>query len=114
MNVKILKYVSPSIIYVLSFLSFRGEGWITWSPMIFTWILIPVTELFLKPDEKNMAAAEEAIAKKDRMYDYLLYAFVFLQFVALFFFLFMLKSNTFSFWDTAGKIFSMGLLFGTF
>lgn len=114
MNVKILKYVSPSIIYLLAFLSFWGEGWITWSPMIFAWVLIPLTELFLKPDEKNMAAAEEAIAKKDRMYDYLLYAFVFLQFVALFFFLFMLKSNTYSFWDTTGKIFSMGLLCGTF
>ena len=78
MNFKSLKYLSPATIYVLAFVAFHFEGWLTWAPMIYAWILIPLTELVLKPDEKNMDAAEEALAGKDKIYDYVLYLFVIL------------------------------------
>lgn len=44
--------------------------------MIYAWLLLPLTELFLKPDEHNMEAAEEEFAKKNRLYDYMLYIIV--------------------------------------
>ena len=41
--------------------------------MVYAWVLLPVTELFLKPDEHNLEAAEEELAKKNRLYVYMLY-----------------------------------------
>ena len=70
MQVRALKYLSPAFIYVLAWLAFTGNGWLTWSPMIYAWILMPLIELFINPDKKNLSAAEEELAKKDRKYDY--------------------------------------------
>ncbi len=82
--------------------------------MIYAWIFLPTVELFLKPDGKNMDAAQEEIAKQDKVYDYLLYAFVLLQFAALIYFLFSMKAPALNWWEITGRIFSMGLLCGTF
>ena len=60
---------------------------------MFAWVVMPVAELFLSPDKKNLSAVEEELAKKDRLYDYLLYAIVILQFVALFIFLNSMKAK---------------------
>lgn len=82
--------------------------------MLYAWILIPLTELFITPDVKNMDAAELELAKKDRIYDYMLYLFVFLQFAALSLFLTSLKTDTLQWWELAGRVWTMGLLCGTF
>jgi alkane 1-monooxygenase len=114
MNTRALKYLSPLVLYVLAWLSFSATGWLTWTPMIYAWVLIPVAELFLYPSTKNMSAAEEEMAKKDRIYDYMLYLIVVAQFAALAFFLFSMKQEGLLWWETTGRIFSMGLLCGTF
>lgn len=115
MNIRAFKYLSPITIYILAYVSFTSSGIYTWLPMIYAWILIPVVELFIRPDEKNMSAAEEEVAKKDSLYDYMLYTFVLLQFAALYVFL---KSfhpgEVLPDWDKAGRICTMGLLCGTF
>lgn len=82
--------------------------------MLFAWVLIPLTELLLPPDPVNMSEAEEALAKADWRYDYTLYFFVLLQFIALGYFLFAMQDPNLSNWDVAGRICSMGLLCGTF
>lgn len=82
--------------------------------MIYAWVVLPLVELLLQPNEKNMDAAEEELAKNDRMYDFMLYGFVLLQFVALFFFLYSLQTNSLAWGEVAGRILSMGLLCGTF
>lgn len=114
MQVRAFKYLSPLMIYVLAWLAFTGKGWITWSPMLYAWVLMPTLELFIKPDEKNLSTAEEELTKKDRIYDYLLYIIVFIQFVTLFVFLSTIRHNELLWWETAGRVFSMGLLCGTF
>jgi len=115
MNTRAFKYLSPITIYVLAYFAFKGQGIVTWSPMIYTWIFIPIVELLIKPDEKNMSAAEEELAKKDKLYDYMLYIFVGLQYVALYIFLNSFNAAVdLSNWDKAGRICTMGLLCGTF
>jgi len=114
MSIKAFKYLCPLIIYVLAWLAFSCRGWFTWSPMIFAWVLLPAAELFIKPDEKNLGAAEEEMAKKDRVYDYLLYIIVLFQFTAGFRFLSSMKATDLYWWETAGRVMSMGLLCGTF
>jgi alkane 1-monooxygenase len=114
MNIKAFKYLSPLTIYVLAGISFTQQGWLTWGTMLYAWIIIPFAELFINPSEKNLDAAEEEMAKKDRIYDYMLYLIVIFQFAALFLFLSSMKATGLQWWETTGRIFSMGLLCGTF
>ena len=114
MQIRVFKYLSPISIYGLAILAFTYTGFYTWLPMIYAWVLLPLTELFLKPDEHNMEAAEEELAKKNRLYDYMLYIIVPFQYVALFYFLISMGQAELTVWDKAGRILSMGLLCGTF
>lgn len=102
------------ILYVLAWFAFTGRGWLTWSPMIHAWILLPFAELFIQPDKKNMDAAEEELAKADPLYDLMLYIIVPLQYTALFIFLNSFHTTGLHWWEITGRIFSMGLLCGTF
>ena len=99
---------------MLAGLAFTGKGWITWSPVMYAWILMPLAELFIKPDKTNLDAAEEELVKKDPIYDYLLYIIVALQFVVLYVFLLSFKTGGLLWWEITGRIFTMGLLCGTF
>ena len=114
MPVGAFKYLSPLIIYVLAWLSFTSIGWLAWGPILYAWVLMPVAELFISPDKKNLSAAEEELVKKNRVYDYLLYIIVVFQFIALYLFLNSFKASQLSGWDIAGRVCSMGLLCGTF
>jgi alkane 1-monooxygenase len=114
MPIKYIKYLSPIIFYVLAFVAFQVQEWLCFLPMLFAWIIIPVTELVLPPNTKNMNAAEEEMAKQDRLYDYLLYLFVCMQYVALYFFLKSFSQPNLSAVTLTGRVLSMGLLCGTF
>ena len=114
MQVRAFKYLSPLIVYVLAWLAFTGKGWLTWSPMLYAWILLPLTELLIQPDEKNLSAAEEELVKRDRVYDYLLYIIVVIQFIVLYKFLTSMQNHELLWWEIAGRICSMGLLCGSF
>ena len=61
-----------------------------------------------------MSAAEEELAKKDKIYDYLLYFIVILQYLLLVKFLIVMKEDVMTWQDIAGRIGVMGLLCGTF
>lgn len=114
MNIKALKYLTPATVYVLAWLAFTQKGLFTWAPMMYAWVFIPLVELFLKPGNKNMDAAEEEMAKKDPVYDWLLYIIVLLQFAALFYFFTAVQDETLQWWELTGRVATMGLLCGTF
>ncbi len=115
MSIKAFKYLSPITIYILAYFAFTSEGILTWLTMVYAWVFIPVVELMIQPNEKNMSAAEEEVAKREKLYDYMLYVFVVLQFVALYVFLKSFHSGiNQSNWEKAGRICTMGLLCGTF
>ena len=114
MNPKALKYLAPIPVYILAFFAFFLHGWFTWGPMIYAWVLIPLAELFIRQDARNMDAGEEELAKKDRIYDYMLYLVVPLQYTALLYFLFSMKESGLAWWEIMGRIWTMGLLCGTF
>ena len=114
MSIRVFKYISPISFYVLALLSFSLHGWVTWLPLFYAWVLIPVAELFLYSNDSNMNAAEQELAKKNNWYDYMLYIIVFFQYAAVGYFLFSMKDSHLLWWETLGRIFSMGLLCGTF
>jgi alkane 1-monooxygenase len=114
MSIRAFKYLSPLIIYIGAFRSFTVTGWEIWMPMIYAWLVIPLLELFIKPSAANMSATEEELARADKTYDFLLYGIVVLQYIALYMFLHSLQKDELSVADTAGRIWVMGLLCGTF
>lgn len=113
MKLKSFKYLSPLLIYVGSLQAFAATGWMVWLPLFYAWIVVPLLELFIKPSSSNMSNAEEEIARTDKVYDWLLYLIVVLQYIALVQFLMVIRDeeNTI---DLIGKVWVMGLLCGIF
>ena len=111
---KYIKYLNPLIVYALAIIAFTHTGILCWLVLIYSWIFIPLAELFIQPSTKNMTAAEEELSKNDRMYDYLLYLIVFIQIPTLFFFLQSFVNTPLQTVDIVGRITAMGMLCGTF
>ena len=114
MQISTYKYLSPLLVYVLACIAFTGHGWLTWVPVVQAWIIIPVVELFIRPDENNLSAAEDELAKKDKRYDFMLYIIVVFQFLILYLFLKSLQTPGLLWWEITGRVLSMGLLCGSF
>jgi alkane 1-monooxygenase len=113
MRVRSIKYASPLIIYAGSVYAFLNNGWAIFIPLILVWVIVPLAELFIPPDGKNLDAAEAELASKDRLYDYWLYLIVPLQYIALLIFLQSMRDTNLRSWEIIGRIFVMGLLCGT-
>ncbi|MES2795058.1 MAG: alkane 1-monooxygenase, partial [Bacteroidota bacterium] len=111
---KSLKYFAPIILYIISLKSFWLTGIAVWLPVIYSFGLIPLLELLLKPNHKNLSQAEEDLAKTNKWYDYMLYLIVPLQFIAIYLFLIGFSQTNLNLFDIAGRIASMGVLCGTF
>ncbi len=114
MSLRLFKYFSPSLLYAGALAAFAAQGFAVWLPLVYAWVVIPVLELFIRPDATNLSAAEEEMAKKARWYDYLLYAIVPLQYIALAVFLYNVTFVPQPWTAVAGKTAVMGLLCGTF
>lgn len=114
MSTRAIKYLSPFIIYIASFQSFSSHGWVIWIPIIYAWIIIPVAELFIRPDPKNLNTTEEDLAKSDKTYDIFLYLVVVLQFAALYQFIKGMSVDTLAWYEVIGRVWVMGMLCGTF
>jgi len=111
---KSFKYLSPFIIYILGWITFTHTGFSCWLAMLYAWVCIPIVELFLQPDKRNVDQVEESLAKQNPFYDYILYLVVVLQYGSLWMFLSGIQQNTLTIIDIAGRTLTMGLLCGTF
>ena len=112
--IKSFKYLTPFVLYILTLSAFNGNGLICWLPLMYTFFLIPFIELFIKSDPSNLDEVEEALAKKNKSYDFILYAAVIMQYYSLWVFFNCLKQDSLTTTDIAGRVMSMGLLCGTF
>ncbi len=114
MQVRSLKYASPFIVYAAACLAFLHAGWVIFLPLLYAWVFIPLAELLVHPDPSNMDATQEALAKKDPLYDFWLYLIVPFQYAALWLFLSSMQTPGQPWWMVIGRIFDMGLLCGVF
>lgn len=111
---RFLKYVSAISFYILAYLCFTSKGFVCYLTLIYAWFLIPMLELVIPPNLKNLEKAEEDLAKQNPWYDYVLYLIVLLQIPTLFFFLHSMQDASLTLGDSLARIFTMGLLCGTF
>jgi alkane 1-monooxygenase len=82
---KSFKYTTPFILYFLCYLAFTNTGVYCWIPLIYVFFFIPVLELFIAPDPKNLDAVEEQLAKANKWYDIIIWMTVPLQFLWVYF-----------------------------
>lgn len=113
MNFKPFKYIAPFLVYILAIISFTFSGWYVYVGLIYAWLIIPLLELFLQPDESNMNEVEEQLAKQNKLYDYWLYLIVPLQYFIIFYFFKTIESSN-SPSELIARIATMGLLCGSF
>jgi alkane 1-monooxygenase len=112
MGTRLFKYFSPFLLYYGAITSMLSTGWVIWLPLVYSWVIIPFLELFLKADEKNLSEAEEELVKKNKWYDILLYLIVPCQYLTLGLFLYNLGFSYNTWPDLAGKTLVMGLICG--
>jgi alkane 1-monooxygenase len=114
MGIRPYKYISPFIVLIAAFFAFQNPGIITFLPVIYAFGVIPLIEVFLRPETSNLTHAEEELAKADKTYDYILYIIVPAQYVLLIQFLFSFQQTGLTWVDITGRIMTMGLLCGVF
>jgi len=114
MNIRSIKFGAPFSIFILGYFAFSNHGWIIASPLLYSFVFIPIVELLIKPKQENMSDAEEQVAKSDRLYDIWLYLMVPFQYATLFYFMISLQDQSLSTIEYVGRIAVMGLLCGTF
>lgn len=114
MQARVLKFIVPFVFFAGAINAFTTKGWAIGIPLAIAWCLIPLLELFLKPNPANLSEAEEEMAKKNRWYDWLHYLVVPLQYICLYLFLSTWENNSYTVYETAGRIAVMGLLCGVF
>ncbi len=107
-----LKYLFVFTLPGLCILSFSSTGWITFTPLLESFLLIPLLELLFKPDPTNIPEAEEAVRKEDWFYDLLIYLVIPVQFLCLYLFLSSVVSEQLTLWDRLGRTTAMGLMCG--
>ena len=114
MNFKNLRALKYLLAYSLPFtvaISFLNDGWLTFIPLIYAFGFIPGIELLLKADPHNLNQIEKEVRREDRLYDWLLYLLVPLQYFFLFWFLVVITdtNSSLEFW---GRSSAMGILCG--
>lgn len=114
MRIRALKYFLIFTFPFLAYLSFTMTGIVTFAPIIEAFVIIPFIELFLVASEKNLSEAQEEMIKNDWIYDLLLYLCLPTLYFLLWTFLGSMSQPNLTIFDKVGRVFSMGLLCGSF
>jgi alkane 1-monooxygenase len=112
MRLNFIRYLFVFIVPLIVFLSlYFGDYW-SFSAIIFVFAIIPLAELFLSGNKKNMGKNEEEEAKKNKLYDLVLYSLVPVQFFLLMYFLVRIGDQSLSFFEKAGMVTAFGISCG--
>jgi alkane 1-monooxygenase len=108
-RLQIFKYLFVFTAPAVGFLGFYFKGPWTWALPIYAYVIVPLVELLNKGSVKNMSEMEEEVAKKDRLYDYIVYSMVPLQWGMYIYFMFTIEAGGLLFYEYAGLISTMGI-----
>lgn len=112
MNLRSLKFGSVYTTPLVVFLAIYSENYWSYSAVVFLFLVIPFFELFTKGSTKNFTEMEEEIAKKDKIYDWLLYGLVPVQYIILIYFLFQISQESLPLYYKIGATISYGMTAG--
>jgi len=110
--VRKLKYFLVYILPITVYFAFNAKGIITFFPVVFVFVLLPLVELLLKPDRTNFDQETMLMEKDSKVYDWILYLSVPIQVLMLISFLFVIDLTPLDSTAFYGKTFAMGLMCG--
>ena len=107
-----LKYALVYLIPLVVGVSLASQDLWSFGAVAFVFGLLPTIELFLKPDPRNLDAAQESVAKQDRLYDLILYSLVPIQWGLLLVFLVQVSAAELSWEVKLGLTSAFGMACG--
>ncbi len=103
------KYFAAYNVPVFVFLSLYLPGAWSFLGLLYAFGLVPILEIVLPVSDRNLTAAEEEAASKDRFFDWILYANVPIQIGLMVYFLFIAGFSDLTLVEWIGKTASMGV-----
>ena len=109
MKFRALKYGMVFTAIGVGFFSLLLGGAWTFALPIYAFAMVPFLELFFKPNPKNLSKAEMELVKADRLYDYLVYLVVPVQYAMVFFFCYLVSTQELLWWELVGATWAVGI-----
>ena len=109
---KVFKYLAGYSIPLTAFLSIYQHGVYAFLTPVFAFGFLPFIELIIPVNKKNLSAVEKELAKNDKIYDWILYLHVPVQYGILGYFLYTITNVQLAGYEIAGLILSMGTCCG--
>lgn len=107
-----LKYLVAFTIPGCAFIAMHFQGiWVFLTP-VYAFLFLAAIEMILPLNTKNKSAMEEEIAKKDPLYDMILYLNVPVQYAIVFYFLNTITYQSLTWWELTGMVISTGICCG--
>lgn len=104
-----LKYSAVFAAPAAGVLALQQGGWWAWFPVAFAFGIVPALELITPASTANLGQAEEELARKDRLYDVLLYLMVPTQWGLLLWFLWGIQNPNLETYEIVGRIVAVGI-----
>lgn len=108
-----IKYLLGLFPAVLSAVSIALGGWWTLLAPLFIFAFVPMLELILPASRANLDEELEQDRRKQRVFDWVVYATVPIQYALLGFFLYRVSFTAVSGWELAGMIVAMAIACGS-
>lgn len=104
-----LKYFAAFQIPVVVMLSLMGAGWWSFAAVVHVYVIIPILDQLLPQSTYNMNKVEEEAARKDTLYDWMLYLLVPFQVGMLIFYLYQVAFAPLTMVELVGNTITMGI-----
>ncbi|HQW72134.1 MAG TPA: alkane 1-monooxygenase, partial [Saprospiraceae bacterium] len=112
MKLHFIKYLPVFVVPLVVFCSLSANNIFSFFALFFIFFLVPAIELFTDGSARNLDQIEEMAVKEDKVYDYLLYIMVPLQFLLLWYFLNQIGNIYTPFYVKLGMTTAMGISCG--
>ncbi|MFM9985025.1 MAG: alkane 1-monooxygenase [Flavobacteriales bacterium] len=113
-KIRFLKYTMAFVLPVATWISFTSDGWYTFLPVVFGFLIVPILDALFRPDRKNIREAERELTRNDKVYDAIIYLTVPAQVFFSVFYLMHVGEDSLSGLEITGCTLSMGLMNGVF
>lgn len=111
---RILRYLPAFLLWIPAYHAFSHTGWEAWLPVLYSFVGIPLVELFIPPVPENLTAQDAERLQSNFWFTSLLYLVVPLQYLFLYLFLVESSSEPVDWVTGLGRVLSMGILCGVY
>ncbi|WP_395046865.1 alkane 1-monooxygenase [Flavobacterium sp.] len=107
-----MKYLLAYSIPIISMLGIHYQGVLSYSGVLFAFVLIPLFEIILPTNEDNYSEEEMKNRLKNRFFDFLLYLNIPIVYGILFFTIWKVTQNNLTAFELTGTTLSLGIVLG--